>query len=492
MKHITKRLAVLAMAAALILIMLPAVTAKADVTFSPWSSKPVYRLWLPANGDHFYTMSAVERDWLVRESGWVAEGTSWVAPTEYNSDSPVYRVWNQYNGDHFYTMDWNEVQYIVTHSNEKNNWVYEGVAWYSADAKSGDLSKRVPVYRLFNPQQPDYWPGSHHYTTDAYERQVLLSGGIWRDEGIAWYGVPDQMAELASKLNKQGTLAIEADEAYVQMEATIQLNNTGASGSSVKVVISQGSRVVSFGLGNQANLTEQFPWYTNNTEFVLENIYDPDLAATAGLEGKNYLHFATDDKGNLPQLGTPYDVRLTWNKNDKRLRAYINDKEMTTGYENWTKIDFDASKPFTVAVEGGVKHGGDIIDCTLTHVKFKIGDSTLVRPVTGTDKYLYRGAENGWNDQDLDFFGLDATVVNPGTAGPDARYTIWSYEKEAVGGYDATFTIKGTANCPAGYDWDTCFQITEPRTGQKGKPLSAQVNLSQWQSNKNPSKPDPE
>ncbi len=493
MKQLKKRLAALVLAAAMTAVMLPAVPAKADVTFFPWDARPVYRLWLPANGDHFYTMSAQERDWLVEESGWVAEGKSWDAPTVHSSNIPVYRVWNRYNGDHFYTMSADEVQYIVTHSNEKNDWVDEGIAWYSADPSSDEFATAVPVYRLFNPQQPDYWPGSHHYTTDAYEREVLLSGGIWRDEGIAWYGVKDDTAGVA----QNPVLKFEEDEAYVQVEATVLLKDTGASGSSVKVVIGQydrdkkNNRVVSFGLGNQDNLMTQFPWFKGNTEFVLENIYDPEKVAVAGGEGKHYLHFTMDDKGNTPVLGTPYKVRLTWNKNDKCLRGYVNDKELTFGYENWTKIDFNASWPFTIAVEGGVKHGGDRIDATLTNVRFKLGDNTL-QPKQTTDTFVYRGGENEWNDRDLDFFGLDATVTNPGIQAREARSTIWSYEKEPVGGYNASFRIEGTANCPAGYDWDTCFQAVEPRTGQTGKPLSAQVNLSQWQSAKNPAKPNPQ
>ena len=156
------------MAAILIMVVsaIPANVANADMTFSPWSTKNVYRLWLPANGDHMYTMSPVERDWLVRESGWVDEGVSWAAPTDYNSYSPVFRVYNEYNGDHVYTTNETERNYILANRNGTNLWVDEGIAWYSADSLSGDESSLIPVYRMFNPMQPDYWPGSHHYTTD--------------------------------------------------------------------------------------------------------------------------------------------------------------------------------------------------------------------------------------------------------------------------------------------------------------------------------------
>lgn len=482
-----RKTSIIALAAILIMVIsaIPANVANADMTFSPWSTKNVYRLWLPANGDHMYTMSTTERDWLVRESGWVDEGVSWAAPTDYNSYSPVFRVYNEYNGDHVYTTNETERNYILANRNGTNLWVDEGIAWYSADSLSGDESSLIPVYRMFNPMQPDYWPGSHHYTTDFNEVWTLANGGVWQYEGIAWYGSPDQRAKTIEELKNRGTLTMEDDTAYAQVEAVVKLNDTGASGSSAKVVMGCGGKVASFGLGNQSNLREQFPWYTSNTEFVLENIYDPSQAAQAGMGGKNYLRFELDDQGNDATLNKEYKIRLTWNKYDKRLRAYVNDKELTVGYEQWTQIDFPP--PFTIAIEGGVKHGGDRIDADFSNVKFKVGDGTETYPV-------YKGMENGWNDVDLDFFGLNATVLDPGTQGPDARYTIWDWNKDPVGGYNASMKITGTADAAAlqGHDWDTCFQVVEPRTGQTGKPLSAQVNISQWQSSKNDNVPNPQ
>jgi hypothetical protein len=35
---------------------------------------PLYRLFHPGNGDHFYTTNATERDNAVRSSGYVSEG----------------------------------------------------------------------------------------------------------------------------------------------------------------------------------------------------------------------------------------------------------------------------------------------------------------------------------------------------------------------------------------------------------------------------------
>ena len=57
-------------------------------------------------------------------------------------------------------------------------WKYEGVGWYSDDARG------VPLYRQYN---PNALAGSHNYTADVAENDMLVSVG-WRAEGIGWYG----------------------------------------------------------------------------------------------------------------------------------------------------------------------------------------------------------------------------------------------------------------------------------------------------------------
>ena len=61
---------------------------------------------------------------------------------------------------------------------EKAGWAYEGIGWYSDDAKA------VPLYRLYNPNAK---AGAHHYTTSESETKALIDAG-WIGEGIAWYG----------------------------------------------------------------------------------------------------------------------------------------------------------------------------------------------------------------------------------------------------------------------------------------------------------------
>ena len=131
------------------------------------SSQIMYRLYNPNSGEHFYTSSTEERDFLDR-IGWNYEGPAWNAVT---NGQPVYRLYNPYSGGHHYTMSVEERDFL-----DRIGWNYEGIGWYS------DPNQAVPVYRLYNP-----YSGDHHYTTSWDETTWLDSLG-WNYEGIAWYG----------------------------------------------------------------------------------------------------------------------------------------------------------------------------------------------------------------------------------------------------------------------------------------------------------------
>lgn len=133
---------------------------------------PMYRLYNPNSGEHFYTGSTVERDTLVGY-GWIYEGIAWNAPVD--GGEPVYRLFNPNNGDHHYTMSTVERDNLVS-----VGWQYEGIAWNSVAPND------YPQYRLYNPNADC---GSHHYTGSTEERDYLVSLG-WRYEGIGWYGLP--------------------------------------------------------------------------------------------------------------------------------------------------------------------------------------------------------------------------------------------------------------------------------------------------------------
>jgi hypothetical protein len=134
----------------------------------------MYRLYQPANMEHFYTASANERDTLVKQHGWKYEGVGWIAPKK--SNVPVYRLYNPILRDHHYTTSKNEKNVLVA----QHGWNDEGIGWYSSD------TKQVPVYRAFNPTLTS---GSHNYTKDSYEQKILTTQRGWKAEGISWYGV---------------------------------------------------------------------------------------------------------------------------------------------------------------------------------------------------------------------------------------------------------------------------------------------------------------
>ena len=131
---------------------------------------PMYRLYNPHSGEHFYTGSAEERD-LLTDGGWNYEGVAWNAPVR--SGDPVYRLFYPNTGDHHYTMSLEEREWLVG-----LGWNYEGVAWNSA------ATNEVPQFRLYN---PNALCGSHHYTSSTEERDWLVSEN-WIYEGIGWYG----------------------------------------------------------------------------------------------------------------------------------------------------------------------------------------------------------------------------------------------------------------------------------------------------------------
>ena len=132
---------------------------------------PMYRMYNPNSGEHFYTGSLEEREGLIAV-GWAYEGIAWNAPI--SSGEPVYRLFNPNNGDHHYTMSADERDMLAG-----LGWQYEGVCWNSATPDN------LPMYRLYNPNADC---GSHHYTGSEEERDMLVAAG-WLYEGIGWYGM---------------------------------------------------------------------------------------------------------------------------------------------------------------------------------------------------------------------------------------------------------------------------------------------------------------
>ncbi len=137
-------------------------------------AKAVYRLYSTKSGEHLYTMSKTERDYLIRYS-WNYEGVAWYAPE--SSNTPIYRIYDSKSGKHHYTTSEGEKNYLV----DVNGWTDEGIFTYSDDREG------IAIYRVYNSRSSNFI-SAHHFTKDANERRVLISLG-WTDEGIAWYGV---------------------------------------------------------------------------------------------------------------------------------------------------------------------------------------------------------------------------------------------------------------------------------------------------------------
>ena len=135
---------------------------------------PMYRLYNPNSGEHFYTGSIEERDKL-DAAGWNYEGVAWNAPIA--EGATVYRLYNPNSGDHHYTMSAEERDNLVN-----VGWQYEGVAWNSAPQNHPDS---ISIHLLYNPNADC---GSHHYTGSEEEMANLIAIG-WIYKGIGWFGL---------------------------------------------------------------------------------------------------------------------------------------------------------------------------------------------------------------------------------------------------------------------------------------------------------------
>ena len=140
----------------------------------------IFRFFNTIRGNHFYTMSGIERDNIVASlPDWNYEGVSYTAyPTQVTNTSPIYRFFNTRNGFHFYTQNEVEKNDIITNL---PIWNYEGVSCYTYATSQPNTTA---VYRFFNKIQ-----GNHFYTTSATEKDNIIAtlSTMWDYEGIAWY-----------------------------------------------------------------------------------------------------------------------------------------------------------------------------------------------------------------------------------------------------------------------------------------------------------------
>jgi len=146
---------------------------------------PMYRIFSPATGEHFYTSSAKEVQVNVASGAWKYEGIGWVAPL---SGTAVYRlaaIPGTGSAGHLFTTSAKERDAALASVNPAGQpyWKCETgagmpacVGWYSGGM--------IPVFRAYFPGN-----GQHNYTTDSNEQRVITTQQGWKDEGVGWYGV---------------------------------------------------------------------------------------------------------------------------------------------------------------------------------------------------------------------------------------------------------------------------------------------------------------
>jgi len=149
---------------------------------------PVYRFWSPIKSRHFYTISGAERDGLIAHypHAWQYEGIAYYAFYQ-NSETglaPVYRFWSSVTGDHVWTTSEREKDYLLT--GYPDEWIYEGIAFYAYAPGKPPLGTS-PVYRFWSDKL-----AAHFYTMDEKERDKLIEEypDVWTYEGIAYHAYP--------------------------------------------------------------------------------------------------------------------------------------------------------------------------------------------------------------------------------------------------------------------------------------------------------------
>jgi hypothetical protein len=93
---------------------------------------PVYRFWSSTYRGHFYTISEFERDYVIATwpETWTFEGPAFYAfSTQVPGTSPVYRFWSNVFLGHFYTISQIERDYVI--ATWPTAWSYEGPVYYT-------------------------------------------------------------------------------------------------------------------------------------------------------------------------------------------------------------------------------------------------------------------------------------------------------------------------------------------------------------------------
>ena len=154
----------------------------------------MYRAYNPNAGLHVYTTSYGEFSFIVGH-GLTDETTGWpgfsVAANQLSNDAPVYRLYNPHTGEHYYTVQSGEEQALV-----RSGWTFEKYEGYLYPTQ---VPGSTLIYRLYNQVN-----GGHLYSASVAEVNAILAKfpGIWVTTTSLGYGfaVPggDSLAPVAS------------------------------------------------------------------------------------------------------------------------------------------------------------------------------------------------------------------------------------------------------------------------------------------------------
>ncbi|RSX52126.1 hypothetical protein D2E25_1537 [Bifidobacterium goeldii] len=116
----------------------------------------------------------------------------------------VYRLYNPNSGLHHYTTSAFERDVLV-----KAGWNFEGVAFKQP-------TKGTPVYRLYNPNN-----GNHHWTASKAEYDTRVAEG-WHGENVAWYQASDGDVTVWRAYNPKNGEHLYTTSAYEYQVITTQ------------------------------------------------------------------------------------------------------------------------------------------------------------------------------------------------------------------------------------------------------------------------------
>ena len=213
-------------------VSVPITSSPPSTTTVPAGEMLMYRAFDPNNNTHFFTTSLAEFDNALA-NGWRDETTGQpsfaVYSTQVAGAVPLFRLYDPNAGLHYYTTDANERDSLVN-----QGWSFEKIEGYLDPAASADGS--TEVYRLYNTIT-----GEHLYTAVAGQKDAILAQfpGIWVQNASLGFAfaidvgtsLPASSAAETAAIQSAPEQAADLSTATVSSTATI----VGGAASSLAV-----------------------------------------------------------------------------------------------------------------------------------------------------------------------------------------------------------------------------------------------------------------